>query len=266
MPRECDFMRNAATRRFDNDALGPAVVRHSQTVPTLSSRAPGSCVGTNPMTNQSAVVARAGWSPQSGVSTHCVQNRARQCLSRLEHPKQPRDWIVELVDDALLHWDDRIVGNADVLGADFRATLSNVAVSDAVALLEIAHAILGIQRVHLKRRVVHDEAGADEFIVLVMVAQDMADILAEETLDALSELLHSIDIHLEHRPRTICIVGLSRLERLDLLLDAEVPTDIGHQIPDGRERLDRLNSHFGIGWQRVHARHAHEARLPVDLR
>src|SRR5437660_1263385 len=42
-------------------------------------------------------------------------------------PPEPGDRIVPDVDDALLQRDDRVVGDRDVLGADFRAALGDVA-------------------------------------------------------------------------------------------------------------------------------------------
>ena len=91
-------------------------------------------------------------------------------------------------------------------------------------------AVLGVERVHLERRRVHEEARADELVVLVVVAQHVADVLAEEALDALAEFLHAIDVGLLHPPRAVGRVGLARLERLDALLDLEVPRDVGDEI------------------------------------
>ena len=54
--------------------------------------------------------------------------------------------------------------------------------------------VLGVERMHLERGHVDEEARADELLVLVMVAQDVADILAEEAFDALAELLHAVDV------------------------------------------------------------------------
>ena len=53
--------------------------------------------------------------------------------------------------------------------------------------------------------------------MFVVVAQDVADILTEEAFDALAEFLDTFDVLLLHIPGAVCIVRLTRLERLDLL-------------------------------------------------
>ena len=83
-------------------------------------------------------------------------------------------------------------------------------------LLQVRHAVLGVERVHLQRRRVDQEPRADELVVLVVVAQDVAHVLAQEALDALAELLHAVDVLLLHPPGAVGGVGLARLERLDL--------------------------------------------------
>ena len=103
-------------------------------------------------------------------------------------------------------------------------------IADALGLLQFRQAILGIQRVHFQRGGINQEAGADELLVLVVVAQHVADVLAEETFDALAEFLHAVDVLLLHAPGAVRGVGLARLELLDLLLDAKIPGNIGGQV------------------------------------
>src|SRR5690348_6650614 len=118
---------------------------------------------------------------------------------------------------------------------------------------------------HLERRRVHEETRPDELLVLLVVAQDVADVLAEKTLDALSEFLHAIDVCLVHPPRAVGRVGLARPEWLDLLLDAEVPRHVSHEIADWLECTHRLDGHGLAEWQLREPGHAHELGLPVDL-
>src|SRR5690606_41827191 len=61
-------------------------------------------------------------------------------------PEDPLQGIVEAVDDPLLQRDDRIVGDRDVLRADDRAALRDVAEADARGLLEFLDAIFGVER------------------------------------------------------------------------------------------------------------------------
>ena len=119
---------------------------------------------------------------------------------------------------------------------------------------------------HLQRRGVHQEARPDEFIFLVVVADDVADILAQEALNALAELLHAVNVLLVHGPGAISIVRLARLERLDGLLDAEVPADIRDQVANEWERAHWFHGDHLVRRQRVHARHAHQAWFTVDFR
>ncbi len=80
------------------------------------------------------------------------------------------------------------------------------------AVAQIAHAVGGIERIHLQRGRIHQEARADELVVHVVVAQDVADVLAQEALDALAELLHAVHVGLLHAPGAVGGVGLARLE------------------------------------------------------
>ena len=120
-------------------------------------------------------------------------------------------------------------------GTDLGAALGDVAVADAVRVLQVADAILGVERVHLERRGVDQEARADELVVHLVVAQHVADVLAQEALDALPEFLHAIDVRLRHPPGAVRRVGRPRLERLDRLLHLEVPRDVGDQVLDRAE-------------------------------
>ena len=155
---------------------------------------------------------------------------SNRSLFWLEHPEESRHRIIKLIDDAFLHRNDRVVSDADVFRANFRAAFGDVAITEAVVVLQIRDAVFGIERMHFQRSGVHQEAGADELVMLVMVAQHMANILAEKTLDALSEFLNAINVFLHHCPRSVGVIWFSWLEWFDLLLDAEVPTDVGHKI------------------------------------
>ena len=90
------------------------------------------------------------------------------------------------------------------------------------------------------------KARADKFIMQLMFAQNVANVLAQETLDALAKFLHAVDVGLVHPPGAIGRVGRPRLERLDLLLDPVVPRHVGHQIFNKRKRPQRLQDHRQI--------------------
>jgi hypothetical protein len=76
---------------------------------------------------------------------------------------------------------------------------------------------------HLERRGVHQESWSNELLVLLMIAQDVTDVLAQEALDALSEFLDPVHVALVHLPGAVGEIRLPRFERLDLLFDAEIP-------------------------------------------
>ena len=90
--------------------------------------------------------------------------------------------------------------------------------------------VLGVERVHLQRRHVNEKTRPDELVVLVMVAQHVADILAKKTLDAFPEFLHAIDVLLRHPPRAVGRVRRARFEFLDPLFHREIPRNIRDQI------------------------------------
>ena len=99
-------------------------------------------------------------------------------------------------------------------------------------LLQFRDAIGGIERVHLERGRVGQKSRTDELVMQLVVAQDVAHILAEKTLDALAEFLHPIDVRLPHAPGAICRVSRAWLERRDGLLHPEIPGDVGDEIAE----------------------------------
>src|SRR5438132_11863831 len=96
--------------------------------------------------------------------------------------------IVEVVHDALLQRDDRVVRDVDRLRADLGAALGDVAEADARLLLQVAAARDGVERVHVEAGDADHEARAGEGVRALVVAQHVAHVLAEEALDALAEL------------------------------------------------------------------------------
>src|ERR1700733_13805349 len=120
-----------------------------------------------------------------------------------------------IIHDSFLQRNDSVVGNLNVLRAHLRATFRDVAVADAVRLSQLLEPILGIERVHLERGGINEKARTDEFVVLAMVAQDMADVLAKEALDAFPKFLDAVDVSLRHSPGAIGRVGRAWFEFFD---------------------------------------------------
>src|SRR5262245_4617931 len=181
-----------------------------------------------------------------------------------ELPQEPDDGI-EIVGHALLHRNDAVVGDVDVLGTDLRAALGDVAEPDAGVPAHDLRAVDGVLRVHVQAGRLDEEAWPREgALQLLVVADDVADVLAEETLDALVELLDAIDVLLPH---AVLAVGVGRLQaqRRHLLGLLVVVRDVGHEVLDERERLDGRDRDGLALLEEIHPRHAHETRLAVDL-
>src|SRR6185437_14506323 len=157
-----------------------------------------------------------------------------------------------------------VVGDVDAFGADLGAALGDVAVADAEVVLEGFEAVAVIERVHLELRHVDEEAGADELVVHVVLAQHVTDVLAEEALDALAELLGAVHVGLGLAPSA---VGLGRLgtEGGDAGLGAVVPGDVGDQVLDQGEGAHGLDRDRLGEVELVEAGHAHQPRGAIDL-
>ena len=118
--------------------------------------------------------------------------------------------------------------------------------------------IFGVERVHLERRHVNEKTRSDEFVVHLMIAQDMANVLAEKTFDAFPEFLNAIDVGLLHPPRAVGCIGQARLERFDSPLHQKIPRHVRDQIFDDWKRFHRLDCDRLLNRQLAQAGHAHE--------
>src|SRR5260370_41861700 len=114
---------------------------------------------------------------------------------------------------------------------------------------------------HLEASNAHKESRSGKLLLLVVIAQNVADVLAEETLDALSELLHAVNVALIHLP--ICARAGS--EGWDLFVHAVVERDVSHQVFDDGERFHRSNGDGFVQGERIHAGLAGKSRFAVDL-
>src|ERR1700682_1422977 len=95
---------------------------------------------------------------------------------------------------ALLERDDRVVRDVDVLRTHLGAALCDVALPAARLSLQLRTPVDRILGVHLQARDPDQETGTVEGILQVVVAYDVADVLAQEALDAFAELHHALDI------------------------------------------------------------------------
>src|SRR5450756_1747915 len=129
-----------------------------------------------------------------------------------KHAEELCQGVKELVDYSLLQRNDRIVRDSDAFRADLGAALGDVAQADAIGFAQARDAILGVERIHFKRGDVDEKSRSDELIVHVVIAQNVAYVLAQVAFDALAELLDAVDILLLHAPRAVRRIRFARLE------------------------------------------------------
>src|SRR5690625_1063057 len=125
----------------------------------------------------------------------------------------PGNRVITVTDYPLFHRDNRVVGDGDALRTDLGAALGDVAQPQAGVVLGEVAAVGGVQRVHLQLRQPDEHPRPRErLLVLLVVADHVADVLAQEALDALAELLGALHIHLLH-PVFAGLESLRWLER-----------------------------------------------------
>src|SRR5438093_772081 len=115
-----------------------------------------------------------------------------------EEAQESAERIVKLIHYALLQRNNRVVRNGDILRTNVGAAFRDVAISNPERLLQFRQTIRRIQWMHFKRRNVHQKTWPDELLVQMMLAQDMANILAQIALDAFAKFLNPVDVGLLH--------------------------------------------------------------------
>src|SRR5579863_5307654 len=109
-------------------------------------------------------------------------------------PYQHEHGIIKFIHHALFQRDDRIVGDVDLLGAHLGAAFGDVAQADAEFVLEHAGARLRIERVHFESRNPDEKPRSSELLYLMVLAEYVTHILAQEALNTLAKLLHPVHI------------------------------------------------------------------------
>src|SRR5262249_46604791 len=171
----------------------------------------------------------------------------------------------EAVDRAFVGGDGGVGVGGDVPGAYFGAALGDVARAYAKFFLKHFPPIGNIQGMHFERGGIDQEARANEFVIHMMVAQHVADVLAQVTLNALTKLLHSFDVLWGDAPGAVRRIRLSRLKLGNALLHLVIPRHIRYQVLGMRKSLHGFDGHGFIEGQRVQAGHAHQFRHAVDF-
>src|SRR5258708_7688676 len=119
------------------------------------------------------------------------------------HPAlDPGQRVVELGHDPLLERDDRVVGDVDVLRTDLGAALRDVAEPEAGLRPQELEAVVRVERMHLERGVTHEHPRTGEGrLVLLVVADEVAGVLAEGSLDGPLEIPDPLHVLLGHPAR-----------------------------------------------------------------
>ena len=79
---------------------------------------------------------------------------------------------------------------------------------------QVRDPVLDVERMHLQRGRVNQEPRADEGVMELVVAQHVADVLAQEALDTLPEFLDPVHVRLGHPPGAVGRIGRAGLNGL----------------------------------------------------
>src|SRR6266699_1931755 len=170
--------------------------------------------------------------------------------------------IVKLVHHALLEWNDGVVGDANLLRANFGAALRDVAKADPKLILEQAGAVAAVERMHFKPGNAHKKARPGELLLLVVFAKNVAYVLTQKTFDALAELLHAVHVELRDFPFN----SRARFERGDFPVDTVIPRNVGDKVFDARKGFHRKDGDGLVHREIVHAGLAGQAGTAVNFR
>ncbi len=118
---------------------------------------------------------------------------------------------------------------------------------------------------HFELRGVDQQSRTHELFVKLVVAENVAHVLAQKALDALPELLNAVGIGLRHAPGSVGRVRRPRSEFPDPFLGAEIRRHVRHQILQERKRPHWLDRDRLGQIELAQAGHAHEAWHSVDL-
>src|SRR3569833_2405152 len=94
--------------------------------------------------------------PSGVMGFSCISSSFR--FATREDLHELADRIEELVHNALLQRNDRVIRDRNVLRTHLRASLGDVAVADSVRLTKLRHPVGRVERMHLQRRGVRQEA------------------------------------------------------------------------------------------------------------
>ena len=147
-----------------------------------------------------------------------------------------------MVHHPFLQGNDCVIGDLNTLRTNFGAAFGNITITDALSISQFVQSIFGIERMHLERRDMNQKTRPDEFIVQLMIAQHVANVLAEKTLDAFSKLLDAIDVGLLHSPGAVWRIRRTWSEWFNFPLRQEIPRYVVDQVLDDGKGLHRFDA------------------------
>src|SRR5579875_3069442 len=163
------------------------------------------CPGNGPARSPGLPRPRSHGNPGTGPSRAAASalagdgGRARPRRPPGDLRAEPHQRVVLAARDALLHGDQRVVGDLDVLRAYLGAALGDVAQPETEVVLSDRTPVGLVGGVHFQLRDPHQEPRAGErLLILRVVADSVAGVLAQEALDALAELLRAVHVLLHH--------------------------------------------------------------------
>jgi hypothetical protein len=174
-------------------------------------------------------------------------------------------WVVVSVHHPLFELNDGVVGDLNASGANFGAASRDVAIFNAELLFDFRDTVFNVQGVHFVLGEANEVSRSCEIVKQFVIAEHVAGVYAQKALDAFTEMLDSVGLHLIEFP----VHGFWTVDGRNALGNLVVPTDIGHQIFHVRKRLHwtDLNglASRGFGNNIAHSSHAHQTWATVDL-
>ena len=145
--------------------------------------------------------------------------------------------------------------------ADFRAALGDIAIADAQFFSQQGGSRNAVERMHFEAGGADKEARSAERIVFLVIAKDVANVLAKKTLDAFTKFLHAIDIALIHFP----FDSRFWLESWDSFVDFVIPRNVRDEVLYYWKSLKRRYGDGLARRERIHASFASEARTAIHF-
>ncbi len=135
-----------------------------------------------------------------------------------------------------------------MLRANLGTAFGNIAVTYTGLFSQKFFSVLGVKRVHFELRYFYQHTRTEEFILFIVVSENMAHVLAQVTFDAFPKFLASFHVLLIHCPFGIFCGREGRYFLSGLI----VPGNIRHEVLDYWEGFYRIDGYGLIERQAVH--------------